>query len=570
MGFRDQEARQARLKGRLALGFLLLVILVIAGLAALPVYRGMKAWRADQLMDGAEKSVRQGALVDAFQAARAAYALNPGNIRALRMLADMYEGSGATETLAYRRALAESGQATATDRAAYLRTAIRAGRLDWADEFLKKIGISGRSDPEVAVIAADLLRLRGEPEKARQVEADSAAAAKAGQEGKATLLSARGLLDSPDPAVRAKARTDLFRLAKAKQPEARDAMRLIAASPDRTETETQELVKLLESDPQAPAGDRLLAKSLLLEIHPDWRGAVLEEVKKLYAGGPEEERLALAEFLMRYGDAEGVLALPAVRKGRPFLLRLDALARLGRWTAIREELGKAAAEKDSLDPFFLEVFQARVSTELRELSMADLRWKQALAKAAGNPQKLEFLGNFAEKCGNLSMATEAYRAMLKFPAAAVPGYLGLIRVAEKRADMRQLRDIMTELVRQLPQDPAPKNDLAYLNLLFKEKVDESQQAARELVAALPDRAAYRTTLALACLRKDQPQQALAAFDGTDINWSTALPGWQAVRAAVLAANGRENEARELALSINWDRLKPEERDLIRALRTPRN
>ena len=155
MGFRDQEARQARLKGRLALGFLLLVILVIAGLAALPAYRAMKAWRADQLMDGAEKSVRQGALVDAFQAARAAYALNPGNIRALRMLADMYEGSGATETLAYRRALAESGQATAADRAAYLRTAIRAGRLDWADEFLKKIGISGRSDPEVAVIAAD-------------------------------------------------------------------------------------------------------------------------------------------------------------------------------------------------------------------------------------------------------------------------------------------------------------------------------------------------------------------------------------------------------------------------------
>ncbi|NDA09226.1 MAG: hypothetical protein EBZ07_00060 [Verrucomicrobia bacterium] len=570
MGMRDQEARSARLKGRLALGFLLLVVLVISGLATLPAYRAMKRWRADRLMDHAEKSVQQGALVEAFQAARAAYGLYPGNVRALRMLAEMYEGSGSAETLAYRRTLAENGASTGTDRAAYLRTAIRAGRLDLADEFLKKIGLSGRSDPEVAVVAADLLRLRGEPEKARQLEAESAATAKKGQEAKASWLGARGRLESSDPAERAAARADLLRLAKTKTPEARDACRLLAAASDRTEKETAELAQLLEADPKAPAGDRLLAKSLILEIHPDWRGAVLQEVKKLYTGGTEDERVALAEFLLRYGEPAGVLDLPVVRKGRLFLLRLDALARLQRWTAIREELVLASAQKDSLDPFFIEVFQARVAQEMRETSMADVRWKQALAKAAGNPQKMEFLANFAERSGNLDMAVEAYRSMLKFPSVAVPGYLGLIRVAEKRADVRQLRDIMADLVRQLPQDPAPKNDLAYLNLLFNEKVEESLHTAQELVTALPDRDAYRTTLALALLRKNKPADALAVYEPMKLNWSTALPGWQAVRAAVLAANGREEEARSLALSINWDRLKPQERDLVRALRAPRS
>lgn len=570
MGIRGQEARSARLKGRLALGLMFLGILMMAGFAALPSYRALKRWRADQLMGGAEKSVARGALVEAYQAARSAYGLDPNNVRALRMLADMYEGSGAAETLSYRRALAENPGATAQDRAAYLRTAIRAGRLDLADDFLAKIGSAERADPEVAAIAADLLRLRGEPEKARQLESQLAAAAKSGQESKASLLGARGRLESSDPAERASARADLFRLANTREPEARDAMRLLAGTSDRTEKETRDLVRLLEGDPKAPAADRLLAKSLLLEIHPDWRGAVLAEVKKLYAGGTEEERLALAEFLLRYGDPAGVLDLPVVRKGRPFLLRLDALARLQRWTGIREELVLASAQKDSLDPFFIEVFQARVSQELREISMADVRWKQALAKAAGNPPKMEFLANFAEKSGNLAMATEAYRSMVKFPATAVPGYLGLIRVAEKRGDTRELRNTMAELARQLPQDPAPKNDLAYLNLLFNEKVEDSLQAARELVASLPDRGAYRTTLALAYLRKHQPQQALAAYDQTSINWSTALPGWQAVRAAVLAANGREPEARSLALSINWERLKPEERDLVRALRAPRS
>jgi len=570
VSMREREARSARLKGRLALGLFLLVILTFLGLAALPTYRVLKRWRADQLMGRADKAVERGALVEAYQSARSAYGLDPNNLRALRMLADMYEGSGAAETLAYRRALAEQGGASPQDRAAYLRTAIRAGRLDLADEFLKKIGIAGRSDPEVAAIAADLLRLRGQPEEARRLEAESAAAAQSGQEGKASLLKARGMLDSPDPATRASARADLFQLGKSGEPEARDALRLIAGSSDRNEAETQELVRLLEADPRASAADRLLAKSLLLEIRPDWRGAVLEEMKKLYAGGTEEERLALAEFLLRYGDPEGVLDLPVTRKGRPFLLRLDALARLGRWNTIREELVLASAQKDALDPFFIEVFQARVAQEMREISMADVRWKGALAKAAGHPQKMEFLANFAEKSGNLAIATEAYRSMVKFPATAVPGYLGLIRVAEKRADTRQLRDIMAELSRQLPQDPAPKNDLAYLNLLFNEKVDDSLQVAQELVANLPDRAAYRTTLALAYLRKKQPTEALAAYDQAEINWSTALPGWKAVRAAVLAANGRDAEARSLALSINWDRLKPQERDLVSRLRAPRS
>ena len=94
-------------------------------------------------------------------------------------------------------------------------------------------------------------------------------------------------------------------------------------------------------------------------------------------------------------------------------------------------------------------------------------------------------------------------------------------------------------------------------------------ACIDLVADLPDRAAYRTTLALAYLRKNQPDLALTAYGQEKMDWSSALPGWQAVRAAVLAANGREEEARRLAASVNWDRLKPQERDLIRTLRVPR-
>lgn len=570
VSMREQEARHARLKGRLALGLGLLVLLMLIGMASLPAYRALKRWRADQLMNGAEKSVERGSLVEAYQSARSAHGLDPNNLRALRMLAEMYEGTGAREALAYRRSVAESAGATGQDRAAYLRVLIRAGRLDLADEFVRKMGVTGRADPVVAALIADLLRMRGQPEEARAVEDLAAASSVLGEKTTAELIQARGRLESPDPAERAQARATLLRIGASKVPEARDALRILAAAPDRTEKETREIIRLLEANPLNPAADFFLAKTLTLELRPDWRGAVLEEARKLWSGGTEEQRTALAEFLMRHGDAEGVLDLPVTRQGRAFLLRLDALARLGRWPTIREELVLASAEKNALDPFFIEVFQARVAQEMREISMADVRWKQAMSKAAGNPQKLEFLANFAEKSGNLPMAAEAYRSMVKFPAAAVPGYLGLIRIAEKRADVRQLRDVIGELSRQLPEDPAPKNDLAYLNLLLNDRIDDSLQISRDLVSALPDRAAYRTTLALAYLRKNESQKALAAYDETKIDWSAALPGWQAVRAAVLAANGQEEEARRLAASINWDRLKPQERDLVRTLRAPRS
>ncbi|NDC00864.1 MAG: hypothetical protein EBZ83_05530 [Verrucomicrobia bacterium] len=451
-----------------------------------------------------------------------------------------------------RGRVAENEKATGQDRAAYLRAVIRAGRFDLADEFIQKIGMQGRADPAVAAVVAELLRMRGERDQAREVEDLAAAKSSAEQKTSAELLQARGRLESPDPAERARGRSTLLRIASAKTPESRDALRMLAAAPDRTEAETREIIRLLEDAPRPTAADFFLAKTLALELRPDWRGAILEDARRRWMAGNEEEQTALADFLLRHGDAEGVLGIPASRKGRLFLLRLDALARLQRWTTIREEL------------------QARAAQELRELSMADLRWKQAMAKAAGNPQKLEFLAKFAEKSGNLGMAADAYRAMTRFPAIAVPGYLGLIRIAEKKADTRQLRDLMAELSRQLPADPAPKNDLAYLNLLFQEKVDDSLRVSEELVAALPERPAYRTTLALAYLRKNQPEKALAAYPQTGIDWSSALPGWQAVHAAVLAANGQMEQARKLAASIPWERLKPEERDLIRTLRAPRD
>ena len=570
MGMRENEAIQARVKGRLALGMFALLVLTLLGGASLPAYRALKAWRANQLMNQADGFLKKGSLIEAYQAAKSAHGLHAQNLRSLRMLADMYEGSGSAETLVYRRSVAESSESTTEDQVAYLRAALQTGRLDLADDFLKRIGIAGRANPKIAAIAASLLRLRGETEKAKALEGETAEKAQGGEKIEAELMRARGQIDSPDPAERTSGRATLLLIAAQNDPHHLEARRLLIASPDRSEKETQELIRLMELDSKASTVDRLATQSLLLEIHPDWRGATLEEAKKTWSHGTAEDQLALAEFLSRHNDPEGVLALPSVRQGRGFLLRLDALAKLKKWATIRDELNQASDAKEPLDPFLADVFQARVAQELREIPMAEAQWKKAKSKASGDPRKLDFLANFAERSGNIPLAREVYRDLTRYPATAVPGYFGLIRIAEKSSATSELRDIMGELVRQLPKDPAPKNDFAYLNLLMNDRLEDSLQTSRELCATYPDFPAYRTTLALAYLRKKQAEKALSAYEGASINWSTALPGWQAVRASVLAANQREEEARHLAAEINWDRLKPEERDLIRTLRAPKS
>jgi hypothetical protein len=69
------------------------------------------------------------------------------------------------------------------------------------------------------------------------------------------------------------------------------------------------------------------------------------------------------------------------------------------------------------------------------------------------------------------------------------------------------------------------------------------------------------TYALSLLKNGYPEGALRAINNTSPDTWTA-PGWQAVHAAVLAANGRKKEAVQLADRIDTKSLKSEEKQLL--------
>ena len=85
-----------------------------------------------------------------------------------------------------------------------------------------------------------------------------------------------------------------------------------------------------------------------------------------------------------------------------------------------------------------------------------------------------------------------------------------------------------------------------------------------LVAREPQNWQARATLGLACLRLGRNKEALAAFRGSRVT-GVQPPGALAVRAAILAANGYKDGARNDALLLSAKPLLPEEHALIAPL-----
>jgi hypothetical protein len=104
-------------------------------------------------------------------------------------------------------------------------------------------------------------------------------------------------------------------------------------------------------------------------------------------------------------------------------------------------------------------------------------------------------------------------------------------------------------------------------LLLGASDDAAEAAEREaqvLVAKEPRNWQARATLGLACLRLGRRQEAFAAIREPRVT-GVEPPGALAVRAAILAANGYTDPARNDARLVSANPLLPEERALIAPL-----
>ena len=141
---------------------------------------------------------------------------------------------------------------------------------------------------------------------------------------------------------------------------------------------------------------------------------------------------------------------------------------------------------------------------------------------------------------------------------------GLIRATSATAPVSELLPLLEAMSADFPNIGEAANDAIYLRLLTGETNEKMPDRLRTLLQKAPAVLAYRTTLALYELRAGHAAAAAKLYEGWQIDWSTAPDRFKVVRAAVLKAAGRDDEAQTLRATVDAKKLRPEEARLMGA------
>jgi tetratricopeptide (TPR) repeat protein len=546
--------------GRWVVG--VLAIVLVAGLVGgRPAYRALKTWRAHKFVAEAERLIQATNWAAAFQKAQVAYQLSPYDPRTLRLAARLTAAQGQREAMVFWQQLIETGHATAEDRRDLGQYALRGRDLTTAAEQLQWLLKNEPDTFATLKFATDFYYLQGDA--ARTKEFGRRALAKQPADEGLRLFLARVLANSPEVAEQIEARRTIRTVAEGGNAAALAALELLAGLRDLPRDEAEQAAERLIAHPLAKTDDYLLALDLRLRWHPEQREAIVSEAVTKFEKTGAENLLYLCRWLNQWKEFQRTLDClspeTALKAQDLLLVRLDALAGLGRWREVEEVLN---IKDVALEPALVDLFKARVAKELGRPLDAEQGWRRVHLAAIDRPVAWLYIARYAEQIGDFAEAAKAWHRLKQDPNLGRLAFQALIRLGELDGNTRALRELMKEMTKAFPTEVEPRNDLAYLELLLNENLNAAKETGLQLVKEHPNFLAYRTTLALAHLRLREPDEAERLYRGVNLDWAAVLPGWQAVRVAMLGANGKTNLARVAAQRIPLSQLKPEERALI--------
>ncbi len=328
-----------------------------------------------------------------------------------------------------------------------------------------------------------------------------------------------------------------------------------------------EVADALEHHPDAGPYHKLMALEVRTRQDPILTDQFVADAIQRFGNGDDETLAALAAWLNKIGrPAKTLEVLPqthAVQRQDLFLPYLDALAALLRWSTIKDLL---SSERFPIDPVLQHMYLAVAQRHLGSASGATNEWQRAL-EVANTPEKALALASYAEQSNANEIADAAYSIVIKITPRNREAHTGRLRLALAAGETAQAQRIAAQISQLWPGDANARIQDVYLQLLLGASPDVANAAERDaelLVAKEPRNWLARATLGLARLRLSRPNEALTAIREPRITGAEP-PGALAVRAAILAANGYKEGARNDARLVGAKPLLPEERSLIAPL-----
>ena len=609
-----QRQRKRRRRRRVQISLVALLILGVIGfLVARPIRNAIRSWQARRHAEHAFAFIDQQKWSDARDEATAAYRLQASEPDAIRAVGRLLSRAGQGEALEFWKNLRTIAPLTREDLRDEARVALRVNDNARADEAASELleAKEGGPNPTDWLIAVDVQLRKHSFDQAQGLAEKVLASPKANRrEQSQANIALDNIARNAGPTSSidiAKIDERIVALSKGDDDVSLDALTFLAARAAAAPTESKpplpidQLIESINRHPLAKAPHQLLAADLEIAQHRDQRDEILRRTIEHWKGGNNESLTALAAWLYRNGEqqrlVEAISLDRALQTRELFLQYVDALAALSRWDEIRRII---ESERFPLDPVIEHMYLARCFQQQGQENGAENNWQRALKDAAGDLNKLLTLGEYAEKNGAERVATTAFEAAAVANPKSRQAQQGRLRIAYSARDTKRVHAVLQEMLKIWPYDTAIQNDEAYTHLLLiiggtssvssqtpasnpplsassspnsnpessseAEAVDAIVKLAEKMVRDEPASLPHRTLLALALLKQNRAQDALAVYANLKVPSNAVSASAVAVHASVLAAAGRKDEARTEIAKVPSNRLLPEEAMMVLPLR----
>ena len=564
------------------------------------VVEAVNGWRATRLVTEAAALAPNSPLV-AEETLREAVRLAPGHPAVLRGLADLSEPKRDATALHALWQLLRSGKANQQDRERLSQLALDWDQPGMADAETLEQWASTTEDtltPEKLRLSALWLISRGQLQpgidrlRRALAQAENTPAAPRLEITLAAALLRASSSTTPTEQEATEPLNRLFSVLYAK--EITPKMRMEAAQkladyllvPDHRHLLTPARGDLLQgaltalepllasSDPAAATTCTLTAVSIELTTSPSRSNELINSVLQKAMAAPPPIRLLSAQWLQKRGFMREALnlceAAPQDRTNADWLsVQLEALLELGDAWSANQTLTAWSAP---LPPLFKPFFYYRIDRSSSSSADALPGRRAEMIRACSQAEATDILSTAEalENAGDRLTALGLYTTLRSHPRAALPARLGMARCLEPQLDRTSaFVEALASVVQLWPQSRQIRQQLVYLRLLEARPPAEDLSFAAALHQESPAVPSARVLAALAEFRQGREQEAATLLEQDPMPWAQFPPGWQAVYAAVLLANGRPEEAHTIETRLATAPLRPEERALFETIDLPK-
>ena len=535
--------------------------LAVAGVVvAMP---GVSWWRARQVAALTELALKYGQKQmsrEAMMSVETALRLDPLDLGALRVLAQLQSTQSGAAALAVYGRLRGVGGLTEEDARRYVRLAADQAQWSLAEELISVATTDG-SAATPFILQAELREAQGDRDGALAAWRQ-AMASDPGDEARAGLWR-----------LLVKSRTG----AESSSGEMGDLLRELVTRPHRhgaealatglelglaEEPELRVWAERLRDHPQATPAQRLLAEEAAMRLDPSLRPQVLARVAASLRTQAPAERLMAMRWLLRLGAAEeaaqGMTRDEAMRQSDTFLIWLEAVALTGRWDDV---LAAMAEPAQPLDDSLKLVWRGRAWRAQGRNAEADGAFRTALQRAAAvSPEVVVFL----RRIGEAPLLEAHWASQFADPARAGEALVAVESVLRSHGDAA-LIGWMYDVAAASPvlsQQFEVMNEQAYWHLILREPVSLDSVAQR--VTDHPLDLRCRLTLALALVSGGQGEEARRLLENflPDPLSSGLSARERSVTIHVLAAAGDMTAARAVAATVPARALTQQENALL--------